>query len=134
MGDANRRYLQFLSTLDDPSSGYGNLTRIGKRVHDGKRSHRGLNLFDGDDLLLFEGLVRGEFHISGFRNRDLQQILAKTPGQISRILTRLRTHRLVKKIHGTYKYYFTSLGRRVVIAALKLRRFVVIPTLAYQHA
>lgn len=134
MGDANRRYLRFLSTLDDPSSGYGNLTRIGKRIHDGKRSHRGFNLFDGDDLLLFEALVRGEYHISGFRNRDLQQILTKSPGQISRLLGRLRTHRLVKKIHGTYKYYFTSLGRRVVVAALKLRRFLVIPTLAYQHA
>ena len=46
-----------------------------------------------------------------------------------RALTRLRTHGLVKKIGHRYKYYLTTLGRRVATTALKLRELVVIPAL-----
>jgi hypothetical protein len=31
---------------------------------------------------------------------------------------------------GAYKYYLTKLGRNVVLLALKLRRFTIIPELA----
>jgi len=41
--------------------------------------------------------------------------------QLSRVLTRLRRHGLVKKIGHRYKYYLTTLGRRVATTALKLR-------------
>ena len=52
------------------------------------------------------------------------------PKFISRMLKRLRTHGIVKQIGRTYKYYLTQLGRQVVITALKLRRFVIIPSLS----
>jgi DNA-binding IclR family transcriptional regulator len=56
----------------------------------------------------------------------------KTGGQIARLLKRLRTHGLVKKIGRTYRYYLTQLGQRVVCAALKLRRLFLIPALAQE--
>jgi hypothetical protein len=37
---------------------------------------------------------------------------------------------VVKKVGRTYKYYLTALGRRVVLAALKLRRLFLAPALA----
>jgi hypothetical protein len=131
MGAANRRYLEFLSALDDPSAGIKNLEKISRRAHDGQRTHRGFNLFDGDDRAVFEAIIRGEFDISGFQNRHLQGLLPdKNAGQISRVLKRLRTHGLVKKIGRTYKYYVTQLGQRVICAALKLRRLFLVPALA----
>jgi hypothetical protein len=42
----------------------------------------------------------------------------------------LRLHGLIKKVAHSYKYYLTKLGRNVVLLALKLRRFTVIPELA----
>ncbi|HEX9782520.1 MAG TPA: hypothetical protein VGA56_07275 [Opitutaceae bacterium] len=36
----------------------------------------------------------------------------------------------MKKVRGTYKYYLTRLGRRVIAAALRLREETVIPALA----
>ena len=56
---ANRRYLEFISTLDDPSSGLRDLEKIARPVRDGERSLPGFNLFDGEDLDLFLALVRG---------------------------------------------------------------------------
>jgi hypothetical protein len=131
MRAANRRYLEFLSALEDPTDGIRNLEKLSRRVHDGQRTHRGFNLFDSEDRAVFEAIVRGEFDISGFQNRHLQAFLPdQNAGQISRVLKRLRTHGLVKKIGRTYKYYVTQLGQRVICAALALRRLFLIPALA----
>lgn len=130
MGSANRRYLDFLSAIDDPSSGVKNLEKISQPVREGEQRFRGFNLFCGEDLDLFEAIARGEHNVSGFHNRDLRGLLAGKNGpQVSRLLKRLRLHGLVKKIGRTYKYYLTCLGRRVVLAALKLRQMLIIPSL-----
>jgi hypothetical protein len=133
MGAANRRYLEFLSDLDDPTVGFQDLLKIAKRIRDPRdRSYRGFNLFEGDDLDLFEAIVAGEFTVSGFRNRNLRDLIPdKTSGQIGRLLKRLRLHGLIKKVGKTYKYYLTRLGRKIVTLALKLRRLYVIPALAH---
>jgi hypothetical protein len=130
MSAANRRYLEYLAALDDPTAGMRDLDRIGKSVQDQGRTWRGFNLFADKDLKLFEAVARGEFQLSGLQNRHLQQLLGLTAGQISRLLKRLRTHGLLKKVAGAYKYYLTKLGRNVVVLALKLRRFTIIPELA----
>jgi hypothetical protein len=130
LGDANRRYLEFLGALDDPTAGVKRLEKIAERVHDDGRSYRGFNLFDGDDLDLFQAISRGQFTISGFRNRDLREWLpGRTAAQLARTIKRLRTHGLLKKIGKRYKYYLTTLGRTVVTTALKLRELFIIPSL-----
>jgi hypothetical protein len=131
MGAANRRYLEFLSALDDVSPGAKQLDRVTHPVREGDRTFRGFNLLAAEDITLLRAITRGEFTISGFQNKDLRRHLADYDGrQISHVLKRLRTHGLIKKIGRTYKYYLTRLGRRVAATALKLREFVVIPTLA----
>ena len=78
-----------------------------------------------------EAIIRGEFNLSGFQSRHLQDLLpGKTPSQVWRILKRLRTHGLIKKVGRTYKYYVTRLGKAVISAALKLRRFLLIPAMS----
>jgi hypothetical protein len=36
------------------------------------------------------------------------------------VLRRLREHGLIKKVRGTFKYYLTAFGRRVIATGLKL--------------
>jgi hypothetical protein len=131
MGAANRRYLEFLSTLDDTSLGLQKLERVTTPVREGERTYRGFNFLAPDDVAVLRTLVRGEFNISGFQNKDLRRHLgAWDARQVSHLLKRLRTHGLIKKVGRTYKYYLTTLGRLVAATVLKLREFVVIPTLA----
>jgi hypothetical protein len=128
---ANQRYLEFVSAIEDPTVGIQNLAKISKPVEDGQRTYRGFNLFHGEDQALFEAIVRGEFTLRGFQNRLLRLVLVdKSGSQISRMLKRLRMHGLIKKVHGTYKYYLTRLGRKVVTTALKLKTMFIIPSLA----
>ncbi len=130
MEAANRRYLEFVSAIEDPTIGIKNLEKISEPTSDGQRTYRGFNLFLDQDLKLFQGIVRGEFNIRGFQNRSLRAILAETSGtQVSRIFKRLKMHGLIKRVRGTYKYYLTRLGQKVANTALKLRTMLIIPSL-----
>ena len=128
---ANRRYLEFLSGLDDPSAGLPRIEKIAETVRKDDRTYRGFNLFAKADLDLFTTLVRGEFNISGFKNATVRPFMPTLTGaQVSRLFKRLRLHGLIKKIGGAYKYYLTKLGKQTALTALKLRELVVIPSLA----
>ena len=130
MEAANRRYLEFVSTLEDPTVGIKNLEKISEPTTDGQRTYRGFNLFRDEDRKLFEGIVRGEFHIHGFQNCSLRTLLPEKSGsQISRLFKRLKMHGLIKKIRGTYRYYLTRLGQKTALTALKLRTMFIIPSL-----
>ena len=131
LGAANRRYLEFLSAIDDPSNGIDKLNKITRTVHEQARSYRGFNFFDPNDEALFLALARGEFTISGVQNKALRARFPQyTSGQISRILRRLRTHGLIKKASHCYKYYLTVRGKQVVALGRKLKELVIIPQLA----
>lgn len=128
---ANRRYLEFLSALDDPSSGIRALEKTTQPASDNGRTHRGLNFFAPPDQQLLQVLGRGDVAVAGVRNRDLREhIDGLSTWSASTSLKRLRTHGLIKKVAHTYKYYLTELGRRVVLAGLKLKQLVLIPELA----
>jgi hypothetical protein len=95
---ANRRYLEFLSAIDDPSAGLRNLTTITRTVQQNARSYRGFNFFDEADEALLVALARGEFTISGVQNKALRARFPQyNSGQMSRILRRLRAHGLLKR-------------------------------------
>jgi hypothetical protein len=132
---ANRRYLEFLSTITDPRAGRDKLDKLSRTIQQEDRSYPGFNLFDPGDDTLFRAIVRGEFNISGLQNKTLRRHLPdKNSGQVSRLLKRLRVHGLIKKVGRTYKYYLTQFGKDVVATGLKLRELVVIPQLAFAHA
>ena len=131
---ANRRYLEFLSTITDPRAGRDKLDKLSRTIQQEDRSYPGFNLFDPSDDTLFRAMMRGEFNISGLQNKTLRRHLPnKNSGQVSRLLKRLRVHGLIKKVGRTYKYYLTQFGKDIVATGLKLRDLVVIPQLAFGH-
>jgi hypothetical protein len=128
---ANRRYLEFVSLLEGPTSGTRILEKVTETVIENGRTYKGFNFFSNIDVRLFEAILRGEHTIAGLRNKDLRHLLPdQSSGVISRALKRLRVHGLVKRIGHSYKYYVTSLGRRVLLAGLKLKELVLTPALA----
>jgi len=128
--DANRRYIEFLAAIDDPTNGIKRLDKVSKPVRADNRTYRGFNLFDNGDIELFRVLLRGEFTISGFKNADLRKHLsAKNTGQVSAIIRRMRKHGIIKKAQHCYKYYLTSFGRLITTTALKLREMALVPML-----
>ncbi len=83
------------------------------------------------DVKLFEAVSRGEFAVSGFRNRDLRLLLEgdsedaddrrRDSARVSRKLAMLRAHGLIKKIPHTHRYELTVQGQTTITALLAAR-------------
>lgn len=129
---SNRRYLEFISTFDDYTDGVKNLQKVSRSVEYDDRTYKGFNFFSDDDLKLFEVLGRGEFNITGFKNKSIRKYFAeKDSGAISRILKRLHLHGILRKAGKSYKYYITKLGKSIITTGLSIRNLFVIPKLSF---
>jgi hypothetical protein len=127
----NRRYLEFLSALEDASSGERDLARLTEPRREGERTVKGLNFFEPTERRLLRALQRPEFNIHGMRRADLKAFVPDmSPSCLSRQLHRLRSLGLLKRVTRSYRYYLTRLGRGAIAAASCLTEFQIIPALA----
>jgi hypothetical protein len=126
-----RRYLACLSQWRDQTQERQELRALtASRRDERQRSVRGVNFFRDDDLLFLRALERGEHHIHGLRNRTLQPHLPGwSPAKIGRTLRRLRVLKVLKRVHGTRKYYPTARGQRLIAAGLQLTHRIILPHL-----
>ena len=128
---SNRRYLEFVSSLDDPSDGAKKLEELSESKKANDRSFKGFNFFNREEQKLFEVLAHGEFNINGLQNKSVRRLLPElSPASVSRILKRLRVHGIIKKVSGTRKYYLTKLGKAVITLGLKTKELFIVPQLA----
>ena len=98
MEASNRRYIEFISAIENDSVGKEKLKKVTDKVTKDSRNYRGFNFFDKEDENILQIIARGEFNIYGFRAKNLKKFVNKSSSQISRILKRLHTHGLIKKI------------------------------------
>jgi hypothetical protein len=81
---------------------------------------------------IFKALLSGEFALNGFRNRDLQQkIFPSKPKdsddarrrthRVSRLISKLRGHRLIAKVQNSRLYRITQHGASSMWAAIRFR-------------
>ena len=131
MKAANYRYLEFISSFDDHSNGKGNLTKVSSPVTEKERSYRGINFFATNDLKVLEVIGRGEYMTFGMQGKDIRKHLENiSPSAMSRIFKRLRLHGIIERVQGTYKYFTTDYGKKIIAAGLTVRNLVLIPALA----
>ena len=129
---ANRRYLAFLSDLDDPSAGRPAGRAVG-RAGAGRRPQ--LPRLQSASA---QTTWPSSWPSPGARGRSAafatprlrRHLPGRSGAHVSRLLKRLHVHGLIRKVGHTYKYYLTHRGQQVVLTALKLRELVIIPSLA----
>ena len=127
----NRRYLEYLSSLDDFSAGIRALDRLTQPRPVNGRTVRGLNFFSRAEQTLLSALQRPAFNIAGLRRADLLPLLCKcSPATLTRHLGRLRQLGVIKRLTGTYRYYLTRAGRAAIAAGRRLTEHTIIPALA----
>lgn len=125
------RYLECISSFDDPSDGLKKLDSVTEDVVENNRKYKGFNFFNKADEEILLAIGDGKYSIHGLSNKELRKILvSKTSGQISRILKRLHLHGLIKKVKKTYRYYLTSLAKQVITSGFKFKNMSLIPDLA----
>ena len=128
---SNKRYLEFISAFNNKEIGRKRLENLSESKTENDRNYKGFNFFSDLDLSILLAILRGEFNISGFRNKHLQKQLGFNASKISRLIKRLRIHGLIKKATDSYKYYVTKLGKETIIMAQKIKELVMIPAFSY---
>jgi len=129
---SNERYVAALATVAEKVP-LGELTKaLGQRVSWKGRAVRALNPLAAEDVALLEAVSRGEFVVSGFRNRDLRGLLfspaagsaeaKRQASKVTRWLRLLRGHSLIRKIAQTHRYQLTEKGRSSLTALLAARQ------------
>lgn len=125
----NTRYIDALAVVEDPGATQDEMAALARpvRPRTGK-THRGFNPFSPDDVQLFTILMRGEFHLMGFRNNDVRQFLfpgahtnhddRRNSARVSRQLQILHAHHLVAKIPRSRRWKVTELGQRMMATAI----------------
>jgi hypothetical protein len=85
-----------------------------------------------EDNNLFAAVMRREHLLAGFRNRDIREAIAPgvkprsargraLAGRITRYLSLLRAHGLIRKVPRTQRYRITPKGHHAMTTALRLR-------------
>lgn len=129
---ANERYLSALAAVHHRVPLAQEAAEVCRPVHCRGRRYRALNPWTPQDAQLLTAINRGEFNIQGFRNRDLCRLLYDTTAStterrrrmaaVSRKLSLLRAHGLIKKVHATHRYLLTTKGQRIITALLAARQ------------
>jgi hypothetical protein len=126
---ANERYINALSVVDGPCATAEQLDRVCKPAKFLKRRRRGLNLLHPEEQRLFRAILRGDWRLHGFRNRDLVAELYKTKAtstderrrrslRVCRQIQLLRAHGLIAKIPRSQRYQVTIQGDALMWTAV----------------
>lgn len=126
----NRRYLEALSIVDDPTPAYQQLRQLTEAKTATGRNSAGFNPARRDDTRLFAAVLDGDHIARGFRNKDIRALLfgdkskphSRHSAAVGRLLKRLHVRQLIAKIPRTRRWRVTDAGRHILSTALKLYR------------
>jgi hypothetical protein len=126
----NRRYLDALAVVDDPTPAYQELRKLTEAKVEAGRSSAGFNPARCEDVRLFAAVLDGDHIARGFRNKDIRAALyganvETTPRQsaaVGRLVKRLHVRQLVAKIPRTRRWRVTDAGRHLLSLAVRLYR------------
>ena len=128
----NRRYLQALAAVDDPTPGYDDLKILTETKRERGRSTAGFNPAREEDPRLFAAVLAGDHIGKGFRNQDIRAVLYKPvkdkrhrrrqSAAVGRLFKRLHVRRLIKKVPRTRLWRVTQRGRHLLSDTLHTYR------------
>ena len=123
-----KRYIEALPEVDIEKLPLKEIKSISSNVEVKGRKYSSFNILNEETLLLFEVIARGEYLINGFNNKTIRKHIyedyddPKVINKMTRQLSKLRAHKIIKKINKKNKYYLTSTGRKIITSILLYTR------------
>jgi hypothetical protein len=127
---SNGRYLEALSVVSDPAEAIRLLPKLAASVRKAGHFYRGFNPADVEDIKLFSSVLRGEYLIMGFRNKDIRERLfrhtkdieegRRQSARVSRVFKRLHVRGLIAKFPHSRRWRVTKTGRLLMSMAVTL--------------
>jgi hypothetical protein len=142
---ANRKYLNSLAMVDQAKNLSKQIERLSQRTFFQTKTGRirpvaGFNLLTKQTCQLLLSVNDARFSIQAFNNKQLRDLLIekkvflpdendqgalkKLSSKVTRLLSKLRTHKLISKVNHSFKYKPTKLG---LLVGCKILNFKNIP-------
>lgn len=120
----NRRYLEALAVVDDPTPGYEDLQNLTEPRRQQGRSYAGFNPARAQEVRLFQAVLAGDHVVQGFRNHAIRVSLygevpdagrrQRQSAAVGRMLKRLHVRGLLAKVPHRRRWRITARGRRIL--------------------
>jgi len=118
-----KRFINALPEINDTKVAVKEIKSISEKKEVNNRFYSGFNILNKETITIFQVIASGDFIIKGFtnksiRNRIYNNIDSKIINKVTRLLSKLKVHGIIKKIHKRNKYYLTSKGRDITNSIL----------------
>ena len=119
-----KRYIEALPEINTDEVPLSEIEKVSSSTTVNDRKYTGFNILEKDTLKLFSIISSGEYLINGFTNKNIRnkyfdiEITSKEINKLTRLLSKLKAHGLIKKVARKNKYYLTTNGRKIINSIL----------------
>lgn len=119
-----KRYMEALPEINIDTIPIKEIEKISTRIKVDGRIYTAFNILNGDTLKLLSIISNGKYLINGFNNKEIRKeyfIDSETKQNINRmtrLLSKLKAHGIIKKVAKKNKYYLTVNGRKIINSIL----------------
>ena len=120
-----QRYIEALPEINTDNISVKEIEKISSSIIVNKRKYSAFNILNEDTLSLFMIISSGDHLINGFNNKNIRRKYfsedSENPRNINkmtRTLSKLRAHGIIKKVSRKNKYYLTNAGRKIISSIL----------------
>lgn len=119
-----KRYIEALPDINIDEVPISEINKISSSIEVNDRKYTGFNILEKDTLKLFTIISSGEYLINGFSNKLIREkyfskeITKKDINKLTRLLSKLKAHGIIKKVARKNKYYLTTNGRKIINSIL----------------
>ena len=119
-----KRYIEALPDINVDKIPISEINKISSSIEVNNRKYTGFNILEKDTLKLFAIISSGEYLINGFSNKLIREkyfskeINKKDINKLTRLLSKLKAHGIIKKVARKNKYYLTTNGRKIINSIL----------------
>ena len=119
-----KRYIEALPDINIDEVPISEINKIASSIEVNDRKYTGFNILEKDTLKLFAIISSGEYLINGFSNKLIREkyfskeITKKDINKLTRLLSKLKAHGIIKKVARKNKYYLTTNGRKIINSIL----------------
>ena len=119
-----KRYIEALPDINIDEVPISEINKVSSSTIVNDRKYTGFNILERDTLKLFSIISSGEYLINGFSNKLIREkyfekeITKKDINKLTRLLSKLKAHGIIKKVARKNKYYLTTNGRKIINSIL----------------
>jgi hypothetical protein len=119
-----RRFINALPDVDADKLPVKAVAAISSRKEVNGKHFSAFNILNPDTLDLFIALSDGAYLINGFGNKLLRRKIFDDPdsnqnvNRTTRLLSKLKAHKIIRKVPRKNKYYLTANGRKIIDSVL----------------